>query len=117
MKKVTILIGGILFVLILSLLTSCNWLESNIPETPSQVKIDGLTGRIYVIDGCDYYKFGRIDQSWGTHSGTCKNPIHRQNKAIMKEYDESGKLLRSEMIDSIIITPKEITLWSNGIKK
>jgi len=112
MKKLIILLGGILFVLILSLLTSCNN-ESNIQENPTQIKIDGLYGRIYIIDGCEYYKFGIYDQSWGTHKGNCKNPIHNQYKPIPLIY-HIDSTIQIFPIDSVIVKENKIFCFTKG---
>jgi hypothetical protein len=34
---------------------------------------------IYELDGCEYIKFNDNSHSWGAHSGTCPNPIHKSN--------------------------------------
>lgn len=30
----------------------------------------------YILDGCQYIVVGFGDRKWGSHKGTCTNPIH-----------------------------------------
>jgi hypothetical protein len=46
------------------------------------------------IDGCQYIgKFRGYDSDWGTHKGTCNNPIHKENKVTVVDTVEY-KLIR-----------------------
>jgi|LakMenEpi03Aug12_release.lakeMendotaPanAssembly.Ray.scaffolds.fasta_scaffold2844684_1 hypothetical protein len=47
-----------------------------------------------VIDGCQYIgQFGGFNTDWGTHKGTCNNPIHKENKVTVVDTVEY-KLIR-----------------------
>jgi len=108
MKKILYVI-----VIIISLLTSCN---DDIPEkieNGTDIKIDGITARIYEIDGCEYYKWGHYDASWGTHKGNCKNPIHHQYKAVPFIY-HTDTTTQIFPIDSVVVRENKIFCFIKG---
>jgi hypothetical protein len=32
--------------------------------------------KVYTLEGCEYIVAGYGKDRWGSHKGTCKNPIH-----------------------------------------
>ena len=45
------------------------------------------------VEGCQYIGYFGGDASWGTHKGTCNNPIHKQTKVTVVDTVEY-KLIR-----------------------
>jgi hypothetical protein len=69
-----LIILSILSILIL-FLVSC---ETNVDQKQSQIKIEGMTLKIYIIDECEYYSYCfACNSGILTHKGNCSNPIHK----------------------------------------
>ena len=55
---------------------------------------DGTELQELTIDGCQYIGyFTGSNTDWGTHKGTCNNPIHKENKVTVVDTVEY-KLIR-----------------------
>jgi hypothetical protein len=79
MKSVLILIGS------MGLICSCGpGKRGDKAPDPKRLELDSTSEywdqnyKVYTLEGCEYIKVGFGDNSWGTHKGNCKNPIHKQ---------------------------------------
>jgi hypothetical protein len=51
---------------------------------PHRIEIDNTSQqynrnyRVYTLEGCEYIVVGSGNHQWGSHKGTCKNPIHKK---------------------------------------
>jgi len=67
------------------ILTSCNpdYKENQVEQPGSTLDSNSRyylqRFEIYTLDGCEYIKVGIGNNSWGSHKGDCKNPIHQYN--------------------------------------
>jgi hypothetical protein len=87
MKKVLLLVS-------LITLVSCN--EPNVTKTSTGIIINtnGSDVEEITIDGCQYIGyFHGSNCDWGTHKGTCNNPIHQKSKVTVVDTVEY-KLIR-----------------------
>ena len=78
MKKI-----GLLLLLSVAII-SCD--DPNITSKDTGVKygVSGQPLEELVIDGCQYIgHFSGSNTDWGTHKGTCTNPIHKENKVTV----------------------------------
>lgn len=75
-------------------IVSCN--EPNITPKNTGTKYGeyGQDIQELTIDGCQYIgHFRGSNTDWGTHKGTCNNPIHKENKITVVDTVEY-KLIR-----------------------
>lgn len=65
------------------LMNSCNE-EGNRTKAPQSKKMEldstsqyyDQNYKVYTLEGCEYIVVGYGKDRWGSHKGTCKNPIH-----------------------------------------
>ena len=75
-----VIISG-LILLFTTLFTSCDN-EKKGPKAPEEKRIDNTSRyydqnyKVYTLEGCEYIVVGYGKERWGSHKGTCKNPIH-----------------------------------------
>jgi hypothetical protein len=82
----------VIMILSVLILSSCDFTDDKKePNTVSKpVEIKELENsdttpyhryyQIYTLDGCEYIVVGIGSNTWGTHKGNCKNPIHKKDK-------------------------------------
>lgn len=84
MKKYILILISIVGLVIIP--ASCE--ESRGPKAPQSKQMELDTNsqyydqqyRVYTLEGCEYIVCGQGTTRWGSHKGTCKNPIHNEKK-------------------------------------
>lgn len=101
-----------LFILLVTLTTSCNYSESD-KDGESFSPSSGLNlNHVIVVDGCEYFVVNAYTSYTYVHKGNCINPIHYQQNVIQNTpihfYDfESDNYLGYIPTDSIVVNFKE----------
>ena len=71
----------LLFLIVLSLLVSCEGQNSQPIEKPIGLrqKSDDRHKNVteFTYGGCEYIRVGYGQSAWGSHKGNCSNPIHK----------------------------------------
>ncbi len=83
MKKPNIIIT---FAVSAILFYSCGQRNSSHETAPTSRRLELDTAtiyydqqyKVYTLEGCEYIVVDHGDRKWGSHKGTCKNPIHKQ---------------------------------------
>ena len=81
MRKTFITLLLTLFFLPL-LMNSCNEEDRTKAPQSKKMELDSTSQyydqnyKVYTLEGCEYIVAGYGKDRWGSHKGTCKNPIH-----------------------------------------